>query len=203
MIFSRLKGLTCFSFLLDPSTTPSPTWWYPGSPGPADDPSRVSFEVAGNECQTTVSSIQCDAVGVAIPPNGGLPHRFVLHIVCELSSQAAFDFRAAEHCRVEIELVDGVGAAKDCKASVCPAGFGPSPVSVDCGGDELGRGCSSMDCNFECNGPCLFGCEDSGPDCYLCRGVHGHDEEEEVYYESEEGDADESGEQEEEDPMTP
>ena len=124
--------------------------------------------------------------------------------MCELSSQDAFDFRAAEYCTVEIELVDGLGAIKDCKASVCPAGFGASPVSIDCGGDELGRGCSSMDCNFECNGPCLFGCEDSGPDCHLCRGAQGHDdEEEEVYYESEEGDADEGGEQEEEDHMPP
>lgn len=134
--------------------------------------------MVGNTCETTAFQLDCKAEGFFFPPYGNL-HIFSLSVQCDLTTQSAFDFRTADECESGVEIIEAEsGLEKGCRASVCPAGFGESPISFECGGvrDALSEGCSSMDCNFECNGPCVFGCEYAGPSCRLCRDEGEFDE---------------------------
>ena len=138
-------------------------------------------------CETTASLMLCKLSGLIFPPNG-FPHEFFVEVACELNSQTGFDFRASQDCKADMRIVNENGEENYCRAIVCPAGFGASPISFACGG-MLGD-CNSVDCNFQCDGPCWFGCEDAQPGCRLCEGEHehdGHDEEDGYYdYEGEE-----------------
>ena len=51
-------------------------------------------------------------------------------------------------------IVAANGESKGCPCAACPAGFGENPIFVDCGTDNtLIDTCSSIDCQYKCNGP--------------------------------------------------
>ena len=103
--------------------------------------------------------------------------RIQTNVNCPLNSGTLFDFQAAEEapdlcsCFALVTTPDGM--AKPCTCSVCPTGFGKSPVSFDC--DFKGRPndatpfvydkCKSLDCALTCNGKCVGGCEEAPKEC--------------------------------------
>jgi hypothetical protein len=97
---------------------------------------------------------------------------------CKLDSGFAFDYRRSNGCVCQATIThsDTTRPSKVCPCSICPAGFGESPLAIDCTEfDEdpetdpfiIDR-CSSLDCGFACNGTCAFDCEESGEECEFC-----------------------------------
>lgn len=98
---------------------------------------------------------------------------------CLLDSFSAFDYRRSQGCGCVADIVssDPNKPIKTCPCSICPAGFGDSPIAIDCTKYEdnedgidpfLINTCSSLDCGFNCNGTCAFDCVNSGPECEFC-----------------------------------
>ena len=101
---------------------------------------------------------------------------------CLFSSESVVDFRRASDCRCGAQIFkDGSETpSASCPCTLCPTGFGNSPVNVDCDytnrpedQDPFINGpCTSFDCSFACNGTCAFGCENPPPECEeLCFGT--------------------------------
>lgn len=70
------------------------------------------------------------------------------------STSSTIPFRdIADACQCTA-IVTANGESKGCPCAACPAGFGDNPVFVDCGTDNtLIDTCSSIDCQYKCNGP--------------------------------------------------
>jgi hypothetical protein len=96
-----------------------------------------------------------------------------INVNCAQDTALGFDFRAAEGCSCSALVPFGNGGSKPCPCVVCPSGFGPSPISIDC--DYRGKPaeftpwvvdrCSRVDCGYTCAGVCTEGCEDSSSQC--------------------------------------
>jgi hypothetical protein len=101
---------------------------------------------------------------------------------CQLDSGAAFDYRRGQNCACQADIThsDTDRPSKSCPCSICPAGFGESPIAIDCTKYDndtvidpfIIYRCSSLDCGFGCNGTCAFNCEDSGPECEFCANAN-------------------------------
>ena len=51
---------------------------------------------------------------------------------CDFSAATLFDYRQASNCACNARVVPKYGPSKECPCTVCAAGFGETPVSVDC-----------------------------------------------------------------------
>jgi hypothetical protein len=101
---------------------------------------------------------------------------------CRLDSGNAFDYRGGTNCACQAEVThsDSTRPSKTCPCSLCPAGFGDSPIAIDCTKYDNDTAidpfiidrCSSLDCGFGCNGTCAFDCEESGPECEFCANAN-------------------------------
>jgi hypothetical protein len=124
-----------------------------------------------------------------------------IYTECDFDSQIKFDFRRSANCKcsahVHRVLENGTSAPdKYCPCLICAAGFGDSPVSIDCSPwdnvnssiienewatetvaeqsveqrpDSLIVGeCSSLDCGMGCNGTCRLDCATSDTSCPFC-----------------------------------
>ena len=56
----------------------------------------------------------------------------VFTAICDNDSQTAFDIRKAANCGCQAEVYYPGSPVKICPCTVCPEGFGDSPVNVDC-----------------------------------------------------------------------
>jgi hypothetical protein len=104
---------------------------------------------------------------------------------CTLDSGFGFDYRRSSGCVCQAEIVhsDTSRPSKICPCSICPIGFGDSPIAIDCTQFDddaenpdtdpfiIDR-CSSLDCGFGCNGTCSFDCVESGPECEFCSNAN-------------------------------
>jgi hypothetical protein len=52
---------------------------------------------------------------------------------CDFDARSQFDYRQATNCGCIARVVPKYTPAKECPCTVCAAGFGETPVSVDCG----------------------------------------------------------------------
>jgi hypothetical protein len=100
---------------------------------------------------------------------------------CFLDAQTGFDYRRSRDCQCTATIVPSETdrLTKTCPCSICPQGFGDSPIAIDCtkydeDPDETGIDpfvidkCSSLDCGFACNGTCAFDCQEAGEECRFC-----------------------------------
>lgn len=101
-----------------------------------------------------------------------------ININCPVSDDGKYEFRKnAGECTCTALVLDASGRTKPCPCMVCNAGYGPSPVSVNCNYDsrpsfftpDVVGGCTSFDCGFKCNGTCVGGrrprCESATDEC--------------------------------------
>ena len=75
---------------------------------------------------------------------------------CASTSSTISDFRRlAEGCLCTAVVTDPVTQeSKSCPCAACPEGGGDNSIFVDCGPDvTLIDSCSSIDCDYTCNGP--------------------------------------------------
>jgi len=106
---------------------------------------------------------------------------------CLLNSFNVFlDYRRSQGCGCVAYLVpsDPNKLTKTCPCSVCPAGFGNSPISIDCTQFEdtddginpfLIDTCGLLDCGFNCNGTCAFDCALRDPNVsYVAQSTNPH-----------------------------
>ena len=128
---------------------------------------RLDINQTANTCQTTAFQITCNVASV-VSAIDGTASNMAMTVQCELESQNAFDFRFAKNCACGVAATDAQGNPKKCGCTVCPAGFGPNPISIECEDDFIIGQCTSLDCDFACNGTCSFDCANSGPDCKFC-----------------------------------
>eukprot|EP00977_Amphora_coffeiformis_P029569 scaffold41550_cov191-Amphora_coffeaeformis.AAC.1 len=122
-------------------------------------------------CKTTETDLICNIETRVTAPNETIEtfSDLEIEVQCDVKSPADdHDFRSALGCMCEVNVTDHLGAQKNCACSVCPSGFGPAPVIVECLGDFVVAECSRIDCNSKCNGDCLSNCEISGSECSLC-----------------------------------
>ena len=128
---------------------------------------RLDINQTANTCQTTAFEITCNVASVVSAADNTFSDLSITG-KCQLESQNAFDFRFAKNCACGVAATDAQGNPKNCFCTVCPAGFGENPISIECQDDFIIGECSSLDCDFACNGTCSFDCENSGPDCKFC-----------------------------------
>lgn len=128
---------------------------------------RADINQTANTCSVTAFELTCNVASV-VTATDETASNMDMTVICELDSQVQADFRYAKNCRCGIAVTDSDGNPKTCGCVVCPAGFGPSPVSIECEDDFVIGECSSLDCDFACNGTCSFDCANSGPDCKFC-----------------------------------
>lgn len=128
---------------------------------------RLDINQTANTCQTTAFEITCNVASVVSAADNTFSD-LAMTVKCELESQNAFDFRFAKNCACGVAATDANGKPKNCFCTVCPAGFGPNPISIECVDDFIIGECTSLDCDFACNGTCSFDCANSGPDCKFC-----------------------------------
>lgn len=130
---------------------------------------RADINQTANTCQTTASELICN-VRSLVSAVDETSSNMDITVRCVLESQNAFDFRTAPACSCGVVLTDEQGRQKpNCGCVVCPDGFGNNPISIECQDEFVIGTCTSLDCDFACNGTCAFDCSNSGPECSLCQ----------------------------------
>jgi hypothetical protein len=152
--------------------------------------------------QTTYTSTGMgSANGTTGDGSGGSYSNVSFNFNCDFDSQIAGDFRVAQNCAcgVSVSPSDPKIMPKTCACSICPKGFGPASIAIDCtaydgnmtedqafidkyfgGSPQLTADmdpfivdtCSSFDCGFACNGTCKYSCEDSPSECEFCANAN-------------------------------
>jgi hypothetical protein len=91
---------------------------------------QVQSSTNENPCNVEGSSLICQYDFAA----GGLSNETMISFraVCDFNSITGFDFRRATNCGCIAKVVPKFSPSKECPCSVCAAGFGDTPVSVDC-----------------------------------------------------------------------
>jgi hypothetical protein len=138
----------------------------PGN-GNLDTGNRPDINSTNDVCQTTAFDVRC-GVNTRVSAADGTYADLDMTITCDLDSQTAFDFRRARSCSCSVAVVDDQGVPKACSCAICPDGFGNNPLAIECVDDFVIATCSSLDCDFSCNGTCSFDCANSGPECTIC-----------------------------------
>lgn len=128
---------------------------------------RPDINSTSDTCQTTAFDVRC-AVNTRVAAADGTYADLDMIVTCDLDSQTAFDFRRARSCSCDVGVVDDQGVPKVCSCAICPDGFGNNPLAIECTDDFVIGTCSSLDCDFSCNGTCSFDCANSGPECSIC-----------------------------------
>ena len=101
----------------------------------------------------------------------------------------AFQMWNEDECTCRVNQVTKVDVSKGqmqtiegCSCTMCPYGYGDHPIILDCSANANGAttpfldDCTSLDCNYGCNGECGLTCANAGPKCCLCRDDCGDDE---------------------------
>ncbi|GAX15091.1 hypothetical protein FisN_12Lh212 [Fistulifera solaris] len=117
-------------------------------------------EMTEPSCTMDGDRLICSNIMSMMEDMNGNPVLISSSVSCA-SSPSMFDFRQAEGCTCTAQVTTGT-ETKTCGCTVCPAGYGINPLSVDCGGQEdpyVMDTCTSLDCNFDCNGKCSGGCD--------------------------------------------
>jgi len=136
------------------------------SPPEAEIP--LDFTSPNITCESTETDLICNITTRITAPNETFSD-LEIEVQCDVKSPADdHDFRSASNCMCDVNITDHLGIQKNCACSVCPSGFGPSPVIVECLGDYVVAECSRIDCNSKCDGDCISDCEASGSECSLC-----------------------------------
>ncbi|GAX20859.1 hypothetical protein FisN_7Hh176 [Fistulifera solaris] len=144
------------------------------------------MQVTQPECNPAGSLFICDNVGTTVRNTAGNLVAITATLVCPFSPLIQVDFRQAEGCSCEAQVATADGGFKKCACTLCPAGYGDNPISIDCdmsnttdtnmtdanatGVDAENEmeavdpfildSCTSFDCDFRCNGTCKFGCDE-------------------------------------------
>ncbi|GAX23639.1 hypothetical protein FisN_12Hh212 [Fistulifera solaris] len=111
-------------------------------------------------CRMDGDRLTCSNIMSMMEDMNGHPVLISSSVSCA-SSPSMFDFRQAEGCTCTAQVTTGT-ETKTCGCTVCPAGYGINPLSVDCGDQEdpyVMDTCTSLDCNFDCNGKCSGSCD--------------------------------------------
>jgi hypothetical protein len=132
-----------------------------------DTGNRPDINSTSDVCQTTASAVRC-GINTRVAADDGTYADLDMTVTCDLDAQTAFDFRRAQSCSCAVGVVDEQGVSKDCSCAICPDGFGNNPLAIECVDDFVIATCSSLDCDFSCNGTCSFDCANSGPECTIC-----------------------------------
>jgi hypothetical protein len=132
---------------------------------------NYNFNVATDTCQIQGPNFVCQDT-IRIEAEDSSFSDVTLTIGCILDSSFSFDIRRSQGCVCEATIVpsDTTRPSKVCPCSICPAGFGDSPIAIDCTEfDEdpvidpfiVGQ-CSSLDCDYTC-GTSTTGTDDPPP----------------------------------------
>jgi hypothetical protein len=137
-----------------------------------DTGNRPDLNQTANTCNAAGARLVC-GINSRISSRDDTYTDLAITVNCLLDSQIAFDFRRAKGCTCGAQAVPSdTGVMKECPCVVCPDGYGSSPVSIDCSGNDedpyVINTCTSMDCDFSCNGTCSYDCVDAGPECAFC-----------------------------------
>jgi hypothetical protein len=135
------------------------------------------LQTGTSPCEVSGSRFICNIV-TTVSASDGQASTINANLNCEFDSQIVADFRRAQGCQCSAQVVDANGGIKPCACTLCPSGYGNSPVSVDCDYDTreeevdpyVVNTCTSFDCSSRCNGTCSFGCQEPVlPECFqLC-----------------------------------
>ena len=89
----------------------------------------------------------------ASPSSSGGATQVVVDVALDCASPSStFTFRqVADGCVCSAAVTSDPTIA--CSCAVCPQGFGENGIFVDCKDDILIDTCSSVDCDYTCNGP--------------------------------------------------
>lgn len=120
----------------------------------------LTSQMSEPSCSMNGSKLVCSNILSMVEDMEGNPVFISSSVSCE-SSPSMFDFRKAEGCTCTAEVTAG-SETKTCGCTVCPAGYGINPLSVDCGDLEnpyVLDTCTKLDCNFDCDGACIGGCD--------------------------------------------
>jgi hypothetical protein len=101
------------------------------------------------------------------------------HAICDADAQVKFNYQRAANCQCNATVSTKDGKPpKTCPCTICQAGFGDLPVTVDCTNYEeddtdvttpyIVGTCTSLDCGAVCNGTCERNCTNAGADCPYC-----------------------------------
>jgi hypothetical protein len=150
-----------------------------------DEVFHITDELNQRSLQDVTSA--CTTVGTRLLCllNHGFDSENSVQVGLSCTTDAGKDFRSASSCTCTAQVTNIVIGdhilTKPCSCSVCPSGFGRSPISIDCtdtgdvgaGAGNVIPGCSSVDCNrFSCNGACVSEdvCDVDASSCPLCTG---------------------------------
>jgi len=134
---------------------------------------RPDLNATDDVCRVAGSRFEC-YVGTRISSEDESYSDLQITINCQLDSQTAFDYRRSQSCTCTSKTIpsDPDKPEKTCPCTVCPLGFGRNPINIDCSQNEedpfIINTCSSLDCDFACNGTCRYDCFNSGPECPFC-----------------------------------
>lgn len=137
-----------------------------------DTGNRPDLNQTADTCNAVGARLVCN-INSRITSKDDTFTDLAISVNCILDSQIAFDFRRAKGCSCGASTTpSSTGVAKQCPCVVCPDGYGSSPVSIDCSAEEeepyVINTCTSMDCDFSCNGTCSYDCVGAGPECAFC-----------------------------------
>lgn len=136
------------------------------------------MQVTQPDCKPAGSLFVCENVGTTVSDSQGKEIAITARLVCNFSPLTQVDFRQAQGCGCEAQVATADGGSKECACTLCPAGYGDNPISIDCDmGNTTGinttdagavaavdpyilDSCTSFDCDFRCNGTCKFGCDE-------------------------------------------
>jgi hypothetical protein len=105
--------------------------------GSSSSSATRQVQSSGNSqpCSVDGSLLRCDYSFAA----GQLSNETMIYFsaVCDFNAVTGFDFRSAKNCGCSAKVVPKYSPAKVCPCSICAAGFGDTPVSVDCSEHDL------------------------------------------------------------------
>jgi len=145
-----------------------------------EDGTGRRFLTTGADCYLGGGRFQCD-ISTLVSASDGNTTTVEANLNCEFDSLVGVDFRRAKGCTCQGFVTQSDGIRRQCACSLCPAEYGDNPISIDCDYENRPEDvspfvtdrCTSLDCDFNCNGTCNAGCvEPVDPNCYhLCGTV--------------------------------
>jgi hypothetical protein len=99
----------------------------------------------------------------------------------QIDPSIEFDYRRASGCVCQASVSKPNLEPKTCACTICQAGFGNTPINVNCSAttdiDETAdhyiySTCTSVDCSGACNGSCNLSCDESGSSCPFCAATN-------------------------------
>ena len=139
-----------------------------------DDPPELP--VLANVIFNTTTDENCVSTGestltctqdarIYMPDNETAYSDVSMTLECEIDDSNVLDPTRTCQCG-SVQVIDAAsGQLTDCRCSTCPAGFGTNPIAIVCTHDSAVADCTVVDCNSQCNGTCVLGCEGAGKEC--------------------------------------